>query len=69
MGSAVGFGNVWRFPVLVYEYGGAAFLIPYALALVFVGIPILVLEIGFGQVRMYISTTIKSLLIIEQHIL
>ena len=49
VGSAVGFGNVWRFPTLVYDYGGGAFFIPYVMALVFVGIPILVLEIAFGQ--------------------
>lgn len=49
IGSAVGFGNVWRFPSLVYEYGGGAFFIPYALALFLIGLPILVLEIGLGQ--------------------
>lgn len=49
VGSAVGFGNVWRFPSLVYEYGGGAFFIPYALALFLIGIPILVLEIALGQ--------------------
>jgi len=49
VGSAVGFGNVWRFPSLAASYGGAAFLIPYLMALVFIGIPILFLEIGFGQ--------------------
>ena len=49
VGSAVGFGNVWRFPLLVYEYGGGAFFIPYVLALFLVGIPILVLEIALGQ--------------------
>jgi SNF family Na+-dependent transporter len=49
IGSAVGFGNVWRFPSLVYEYGGAAFLLPYLLALFLVGLPILVLEISLGQ--------------------
>jgi len=49
VGSAVGFGNVWRFPSLAASYGGAAFLIPYVMALVFIGIPVLFLEIGFGQ--------------------
>ena len=42
-------GNVWRFPSLVYDYGGGAFFIPYALALFLIGIPILVLEIALGQ--------------------
>ena len=53
IGSAVGFGNVWRFPSLVYEYGGAAFLLPYLLALFLVGLPILVLEISLGQVSRF----------------
>ena len=45
----MGFGNVWRFPSLVYELGGGAFFLPYLLALFLVGIPILVLEIALGQ--------------------
>eukprot|EP00571_Detonula_confervacea_P010676 CAMPEP_0172306670 /NCGR_PEP_ID=MMETSP1058-20130122/7696_1 /TAXON_ID=83371 /ORGANISM="Detonula confervacea, Strain CCMP 353" /LENGTH=665 /DNA_ID=CAMNT_0013018635 /DNA_START=380 /DNA_END=2377 /DNA_ORIENTATION=+ len=49
IGAAVGFGNVWRFPALCVDYGGGAFFVPYLLALFFVGIPILILEIGFGQ--------------------
>ena len=36
------------FPALSVEYGGGAFFIPYLLALILIGYPILVLEIGFG---------------------
>ena len=49
VGAAVGFGNVWRFPSLVYNYGGGAFFVPYILALVTVGIPLLIHEISMGQ--------------------
>jgi len=48
-GSAIGYGNIWRFPALVYQYGGGAFFIPYGLALFLIGIPLLVLEITIGQ--------------------
>ncbi|KAL7504516.1 hypothetical protein ACHAXN_002146, partial [Cyclotella atomus] len=47
--SAVGFGNIWRFPSLVYEYGGGAFFIPYAIAFFLIGIPLMVLEILLGH--------------------
>lgn len=49
VGSAVGFGNVWRFPALAYQYGGGAFFIPYIMALVLIGIPMMFLEIALGQ--------------------
>ena len=49
VGAAVGFGNVFRFPSLVHHYGGSVFFIPYILALIFVGIPLLIQEIAMGQ--------------------
>mmetsp|Transcript_5779 Transcript_5779/g.8502 ORF Transcript_5779/g.8502 Transcript_5779/m.8502 type:complete len:600 (-) Transcript_5779:4-1803(-) len=49
IGGAIGFGNFIRFPFLVYKYGGISFLIPYAIALFTVGIPIFFFELSLGQ--------------------
>jgi len=45
----VGLGNIWRFPGVAYEGGGGAFLIPYLIALVTAGIPILFLDYAVGH--------------------
>jgi NSS family neurotransmitter:Na+ symporter len=49
IGSAVGLGNIWRFPYVAYENGGGAFLVPYIVALFTAGIPILMLEFALGH--------------------
>lgn len=54
---AVGLGNVWRFPYLVQQHGGGAFLIPYLIMLFVEGMPILYLEFAIGQ-RMQKGTVI-----------
>ena len=45
----VGIGNVWRFPYLAYQNGGAAFLFPYIILLIFVGKPMYYMETAMGQ--------------------
>jgi neurotransmitter:Na+ symporter, NSS family len=49
VGSAVGLGNIWRFPAVAYENGGGAFFLPYLFALLTAGIPLLILEFTLGQ--------------------
>ncbi|MGM8216793.1 sodium-dependent transporter [Bacillaceae bacterium W0354] len=48
-GSAIGLGNIWRFPYVAYEGGGGAFFIPYLIALLTAGIPILIMEFTMGH--------------------
>ena len=48
-GCAIGLGNVWRFPYVCGEYGGAAFVLLYLVFLVILGLPILVMEYAVGR--------------------
>ena len=48
-GCAVGLGNVWRFPYITGQYGGAAFVLVYLIFLVLLGLPVMVMEFSVGR--------------------
>ena len=47
--AAVGLGNLWRFPYMAGENGGAAFILAYFIAVIVVGLPLMVLEFALGR--------------------
>jgi len=49
VGSAVGLGNFWRFPYVAGENGGAAFIIVYLVAVIFIALPVLMAEYAIGR--------------------
>lgn len=48
-GSAIGLGNIWKFPYLAGEYGGGAFVLVYLVAVAVIGLPIMITEIMLGR--------------------
>ena len=61
-GCAVGLGNVWRFPYITGQYGGAVFVLIYLLCLVFIGLPVMVMEFSIGRAsRRNIADALKIL--------
>lgn len=48
-GCAVGLGNVWRFPFITGQYGGASFVLIYLVFLIILGLPVLIMELSVGR--------------------
>ena len=48
-GCAIGIGNVWKFPFITGEYGGAVFVLFYLLFLILMGIPVMTMELSVGR--------------------
>jgi NSS family neurotransmitter:Na+ symporter len=48
-GSAVGLGNIWKFPYLVGEHGGAVFILIYLICVAIIGLPVVIAEIVMGR--------------------
>lgn len=48
-GSAVGLGNIWRFPYITGKYGGAAFVLVYLAVIVFIGMSVMLAELTLGR--------------------
>ena len=48
-GCAIGIGNVWKFPYMVGQYGGGAFVLIYLLCMVLIGLPVMTMEFSMGR--------------------
>ena len=61
-GCAVGLGNVWRFPYITGQYGGAVFVLIYLLCLALIGLPVMVMEFSIGRAsKRNVSDALKIL--------
>lgn len=48
-GSAVGLGNIWKFPYITGKNGGAAFILVYLICIVIIGVPVMLSEFALGR--------------------
>lgn len=61
-GSAIGPGNIWRFPFVAGENGGGALLFPYVVAVLLLGLPGMIIEIRAGQSAVSLLETVVTAL-------
>jgi NSS family neurotransmitter:Na+ symporter len=62
IGAAIGLGNIWRYPYVVYSNGGGSFLFVYVISIFLVGIPFLFLEYSIGaKFNMSVPQMFKSI--------
>ena len=66
IGSAVGLGNIWRFPNVLYSNGGGSFMIPYIVSLFLLGISFVLVEYAVGF--KFKSSLIKTLFSVESNL-
>ena len=48
-GSAIGLGNIWKFPYMAGKHGGGAFIVVYLIAIVLMGFPLIYAEFAMGR--------------------
>lgn len=61
-GSAIGLGNIWRYPYIVGKNGGAAFVVIYLLIVVIIGLPYMLGELSLGRFSQKIRWALSMLL-------
>lgn len=54
LGSAIGLGNIWKFPYLTGANGGAAFILVYIISTLLVGLPVMIAEIMLVSVTLFL---------------
>ena len=65
-GCAIGCGNVWKFPWMCGQYGGGSFMLIYILCLIFMGLPVMIMEFSIGRasqvspLRMYPTLAVEK---------
>ncbi len=61
-GSAIGIGNVWKFPYMAGQNGGGAFVLVYLICLIMIGVPVLTMEFAMGRASQHSSATMYRVL-------